>query len=135
MQNKRVDIFVFSKMLDVDPTAEYTQRLFSLLKPVRFFKFYIVIFNIFFLQNTEEKIDLKDFLLCSYFIRKVNDPIIEYLKLVVTVYCISKTNISREEFKNVLRHCHRFKEDSSDKIFLAIDHENKGHISFGEFTN
>ncbi|KAL5275615.1 LPCAT2 family protein [Megaselia abdita] len=67
-ENNFVDILVFSKMLSIDHKAEYTQRLFSLLRP-----------------NLEEKIDLKDFVLCSFFIKKVNNPIIDFLRLVVQV--------------------------------------------------
>lgn len=111
-----IDLVTFADILKIDCCNKHLCELFRI-----------------FDRNRSGLISLKNYLLCVFYCQIKDEPVIDFLDNIVSLYTSSSRRISRECFKMILCHCGNLTEGKIDALFFGIDYSNKGKISFDEF--
>lgn len=89
-----------------------------------------ILFSIFDEENTGQ-IDFRDYLLCSLFLLKCNEPIINLLESVFKIYDISgKGHLNKNTFYLAVKNTLNLSRVESDQLFVRIDLEQKNFVTF-----
>lgn len=90
----------------------------------------LILFSIFDEENTGQ-IDFRDYLLCSLFLLKCNEPIINLLESVFKIYDISgKGQLNKNTFYLAVKNTLNLSRVESDQLFVRIDLEQKNFVTF-----
>lgn len=90
-----------------------------------------ILFSIFNEENVG-RIDFRDYLLCSLFLMKCNEPIIHLLESVFKIF--DKTgNLNRNTFYLAVRNTLNMTKIESDNLFVRIDSELKNYVTYEQF--
>lgn len=90
-----------------------------------------ILFSIFDGENVG-RIDFRDYLLCSLFLMKCNEPIIHLLESVFKIF--DKTgNLNRNTFYLAVKNTLNMTKIESDNLFVRIDSELKNYVTYEQF--
>lgn len=89
-----------------------------------------ILFSIFDEENSGQ-IDFRDYLLCSLFLLKCNEPIINLLESVFKIFDISgEGHLNKSTFYLAVKNTLNLSRVESENLFVRIDLEQKNFVTF-----
>ncbi|XP_055616567.1 lysophosphatidylcholine acyltransferase isoform X1 [Toxorhynchites rutilus septentrionalis] len=107
----------FARRLDISVDEESTKKLF----------------RIFVKPDRMNVIDIREYLLLSLFLITLYSPKLNYAKSLFQLYG-NRGKVSRESFYSTLKHLVKINAQETDAMFMTIDSQNLGEITFDQFT-
>lgn len=112
----KLDVITFSELLKVDLKNPNLHHLFSVLD-----------------YRHVGTVNLKNFLMCCLFCKLNSVESIEFLRAIKNLYT-ETDRITRQELVKLLRHCGKsIAANKVEALFVSIDEQCKGNISFDDF--
>lgn len=116
-QSFNVSLKEFALRLKVSPTDNSLVNLFSI-----------------FDEENIGQIDFRDYLLCTLFLLKCNEPIINLMDLVFKIFDISgEGHLNKNTFYLAVKNTLNMSRVESDNFFIRIDSEIKNYVTFDQF--